>query len=194
MGRQLRAALAAGLVLAGAHGVGPVPAEGAPKPSDAPPQRAAEAAGPVQPLAVEPSVARTALAAVPPLARLAPAFEFFTNADVDAALRRGGRSRDGITLWTFLPSSFTWSPSPTRQFWVLSGRSGSQALVVVLERRDGGYVHAASTIVTEPETTIAIGHSAQYPTQLVFTTCYGCPGEGGAIVLREDGRVVFTYR
>jgi hypothetical protein len=148
----------------------------------------------VKPLAPNLEAARAVLREVSALAPLAATFSFFTVSDVDAALRRGGRTREGITIWSFLPSSFAWSPRPSRQFWVLSGRSGGRALVAVLEQREGRYVHAASTIVDEPETTIALGHNAQYPTQLVFTTCYGCPGEGGAIVLREDGRVAFSYR
>jgi hypothetical protein len=138
---------------------------------------------------------RTALAAVPALASLADEFVPFSDADTDAALRRGGRSRDGIAVWTFQPAAFGWSPRAGRNLWVLSGRAGARALIAVLEPQgQQRFEHVASLVLHEPEVTVAVGYSDQYRDQLVWSTCYGCAGEGGTIRSREDGRIEFAYR
>lgn len=149
----------------------------------------------VSPLKLEPATVQGALATIPVLAGLADGFKAFSASDADAALRRGGRGRDGILLYTFLPSAFAWSPEKGKALWVLSGRSGARALIAVIRPlADGTFSHAASTVIEEPDTTVAVGYNAEHPEQLLWTTCYGCAGEGGTIRLQEDGRVEFTYR
>jgi hypothetical protein len=138
---------------------------------------------------------RKALAATPALARLADAFVPFGDADADAALRRGGHHRDHLQPWTVMPSAFGWSPAAGKQLWVLSGRTGPRALIALLEPlASGGFTLLASAIIEEPDATVAIGYSEKYPTQLVWSTCYGCAGEGGTIRFGDDGRVEITYR
>jgi hypothetical protein len=148
-----------------------------------------------RPLALERDAIRAALASVPALAKLAPSFEPFTDADVSAALRRGGQSRESLRLWTFMPAAFAWSPGPGEELWVLAGRTAQGALLALLyPLPQGRFAHANSTLIVEPDATIAIGASTQYPAQLTWTTCYACAGEGGTIRLRDDGRVELAYR
>lgn len=138
---------------------------------------------------------RQLLASIPTLAPLASDFKALSNADADAALRKGGRSRIGLQLFTFLPSAAAWVPTKGKEWWVLSGRSGARTVVAVLRALGAGrFAHAASTFIDEPNATVAIGYSAEHPEQLMWTTCYGCAGEGGTIRVRDDGRVEFTYR
>ena len=171
---------------AAATGDAPQPQSGLPPSAGAPS---------VRPLSVDLAALRKALATVPAIAPLASAFVPFSDADVNAALRRGGRSRNGITVWTFMGGAFAWSPRPGRELWVLSGRSGDRALLVVLEPKAGGaFTHAGTAILAEPQATIAVGASQQYPDQLLWTSCYGCAGEGGTIRSAEDGRIDFDYR
>jgi hypothetical protein len=155
---------------------------------------AGAAASRAQPASLDLDALRKALAGVPVLASLAPRFEPFSAADVDAALRRGGRSRESITVWTFMPAAFTWSPRAGRELLVVSGRSDGRALIAVLEVKGQAFVHAASLTLHEPEATLAVGYSDQYPDQLVWSSCYGCAGEGGTVRWLEDGRVEFGYR
>jgi hypothetical protein len=148
-----------------------------------------------RPLAVDRDALRAALASVPALAKLAPSFEPFSDADVSAALRRGGQSRESLRLWTFMPAAFAWSPGPGEELWVLTGRTSEGALLAVLyPLAQGRFAHATSTLILEPEATLAIGASAQYPAQLTWTSCYACAGEGGTIRLRDDARVELVYR
>jgi hypothetical protein len=138
-----------------------------------------------------------ALSAVPELTALAPRFEPFTSSDADAALRRGKRSRDGITAWTFLPSVTAWTPAANEELVVLAGRSQKQTLIAVLYALgDGTYAHAASAILREPDATVALAQRVVDPTprELLWTSCYGCPNEGGAIRYGDDRRVVIEFR
>jgi hypothetical protein len=140
---------------------------------------------------------RKALAGVESLAALAPSFQPFSNSDADAALRKGKRTRDGITAWSFLPSSIAWTPAPAEELVVIAGRSGEQALIAVLyPLGDGTYAHAASAILREPDATVAIATSAATPTplELLWTSCYGCPNEGGTIRYGDDRRVAIEFR
>jgi hypothetical protein len=183
-----------------AHAEGdPAKAKPAPAaaPAPAPPAAAAAVAveSGVRPLTLDLAALRKLLADAPALAALAADFVPFETADVDAALKRGKRGRESITVWKFQPAAFSWTPTPGRELWIVTGRSAKRSLIAVFERRaDGRNEHAASTILDEPETSIAVGHSAQIPAELLWTTCYGCAGEGGAIRLRADGRVEFVYR
>ena len=149
----------------------------------------------VRPLELDLDALRKTLAAVPVLASLSGQFQPFAATDVDSALRRGGRSRESIHVWTIMPSAFVWTPRAGRELWVLSGRSGGRALIAVLEPKGAQtFAHAASLTLHEPEATVAVGYSDQYPDQLVWSSCYGCAGEGGTVRSLEDGRVEFGYR
>lgn len=146
-------------------------------------------------LSLDAATARAALARVPELAAFATSFTPFTDADADAALRRGRASRTGITLWQFLSSSTAWSPTRGEELHVLTGRTDQGALLAVLHAHgDGRLVHGASAVIAEPDATLAVGGSTEHPRQLIFTTCYGCPGEGGTIRFGDDARVELLYR
>jgi hypothetical protein len=148
-----------------------------------------------RPVPLERDALRTALAGVPALAPLAAQFEPFSASDVDAALRRGGRSRQSIHVWTFMPAAFAWMPRAGRELLVVSGRAGGRALIAVLEvKSEQRFDHVASLFLHEADATVAVGHSEQHPDQLVWSSCYGCAGEGGTIRSLPDGRVEFGYR
>jgi hypothetical protein len=150
-----------------------------------------------KPLALTVEQMRKALAGIESLAALAPSFQPFSTSDADAALRKGKRSRDGITAWSFLPSSIAWTPASGDELVVIAGRSGEQALIAVLyPLGDGAYAHAASAVLREPDVTVAIATNVATPTplELLWTSCYGCPNEGGAIRYGDDRRVVIEFR
>lgn len=156
-----------------------------------------EAALGAKPLELSVDAMRKALAGIPSLAALAPSFQPFSASDADAALRRGKRTRDGITAWSFLPSAVAWTPASAEELVILAGRSGEQALIAALyPLGDGTYAHAASAILREPDATVAIAASASAPTprELLWTSCYGCPNEGGTIRYGDDRRVVIEFR
>jgi hypothetical protein len=150
-----------------------------------------------KPLELSVDAIRKALSGVPSLAALAPAFQPFSASDADAALRKGKRTRDGITAWAFLPSVIAWTPASADELVIVAGRSGEQALIAALyPLGDGTYAHAASAVLREPDATVAIASStaAPSPRELLWTSCYGCPNEGGTIRYGDDRRVVIEFR
>jgi hypothetical protein len=148
----------------------------------------------IAPLERTPEQLASALVALAPLEKSARGFTPFSTSDIDDALRRGKRSRDGITTWTFLPASFVWRPARGEELHVVSGRAGNRGLLAVLyPLADGSYAHAASAVLEEGETSIAIGFRETAPAELLWTTCYGCPAEGGAIRYVDGGRPTIDF-
>jgi len=161
------------------------------------PQASANDALGAKPLALSVEQMRKALAGIESLAALAPGFAPFSTSDADAALRKGKRTRDGITAWSFLPSSIAWTPASGEELVVIAGRSGEQALIAVLyPLGDDTYAHAASAVLREPDATVALATNIAAPTplELLWTSCYGCPNEGGTIRYGDDRRVVIEFR
>jgi hypothetical protein len=160
------------------------------------PDATAAAAHPVmRALELQPAAVQQALASVAALAPYAKNFVPFSAADADAALRRGGRHRDHVQPWTIAPAAMAWLPAEGKELWVFSGRSGPRLLIAVLYPLGGGrFGHAASSVIEEADASVAIGYSELYPKQLVWSTCYGCAGEGGTIRFGDDEHVEITYR
>lgn len=153
---------------------------------------------PVTPLTLSVEDTCKALAQLPgqkTLNALAAAFTPFGDSDVSAALRRGKRGREGITAVAILPAAIAWSPAPGEDLIVITGRSGRDALLVALyPLGDGSYAHAASAILAqEPDATFALSYREGARNELGWTTCYGCPTEGGAIRYAR-GRVTIEFR
>lgn len=147
----------------------------------------------IAPLDKDNEALRGALGAVKALAPFAKDFTRYERTDIDEALRRGKRRRGNITAWHIAPSVFRWSPVRGEEYWVLSGRTGGKGLLALLYPQPGGFGLAASTVFDERNPVLAIGYTDDKPTQLLFTTCFGCPGESGDIHYR-DGSLAVSYR
>jgi hypothetical protein len=132
---------------------------------------------------------------IPKLSRYASRFVPFDAKAANAALTRGERSRGSVTAWSITGGPFAWSPDARAELFVAAGSIGERAMVAVLEVQPGGALrHAASLVIDDRDTSVAIGVNPETPRELLWTTCYGCPGEGGSIVLGDDGRPRFVYR
>jgi hypothetical protein len=173
----------------------PAPAAAASVLPESTPASKTAAAAVAEHKAIDQAAARAVLGVVPGLAPLASSFVPFTDSEIDAALRRGGRNRQSVPVWSFMPAMFVWSPVPEKSWLVLSGRAAGHALFAVIEPvGEGRFALAGSTSFEEPDTSVAIGASDQYPKQLLWSTCYACPGEGGTVRLNDDGRIELGYR
>jgi hypothetical protein len=138
---------------------------------------------------------RTVLAHVPELSRHAASFEPFGAKAAEEALKKGKRSRANVIAWSIANGPLTWSPTPDRELWVAAGSVGRRALVAVLSpQRDGSIRHEVSLLIDDQDAQVALASSLEHPDELLWSTCYGCPGEGGSIRLGDDGRARFVYR
>ncbi|HEX2676677.1 MAG TPA: hypothetical protein VHM19_08560 [Polyangiales bacterium] len=182
-----------------AHGEPPIRLDpAAPPPSAAPGSEPVAAPGP----AIDTSTLQTTrdawqtyLRSVPELARYARQFVPFNGKAQDEALRRGDRSRNSVTAWAIADGPIAWTPVPNApKYWIAAGSIGERALIAVLEVQASGLRHAASLVIDDKDTSVAIGTSTDKPAEVLWSTCYGCPGEGGSILLGDDGHPRFVYR
>lgn len=145
--------------------------------------------------AADTSELRRILASVPEVARFAPHFTPYDADDVDRALGRGGLSRGALGGWALMAGVLLWAPADGEHAWVLAGTSGPDSLIAVLyPMPDGTFLHAASFVLENEATSIAIAYGTTSPRELLWSTCWGCGGEGGAITLKDDATLVITQR
>jgi hypothetical protein len=137
---------------------------------------------------------REILRTVPELRAHADTFEPATSSELDRALSRGGRVRSTIGGWQIIENVGVWSPVAGEEVWLLSGRIGDRTLLAaIFPTAQGTYVHGASLVVEEP-LSIAVAFNQEAPLELLWSTCWGCGGEGGAIRRRDDGTYVIEPR
>lgn len=185
------------LAVAAAAPVAPTPAT--PPTAAAQPSTGAPAASgdrpTLQSLGSDRAAWQALLARVPELASFASSFVPFGAKAADEALARGKRSRGSITVWSIADGPLAWSPQPARELWVASGSVGERALIAVLApQNDGSVRHEASLVIDDKDAQVALASSVEHPDELLWSTCYACPGEGGSIRLGDDGRARFVYR
>lgn len=142
----------------------------------------------------ERSQIREILRSIPELRAHADAFEPATSTELDRALARGGRGRSTIGGWQIIENIGVWSPIAGEEVWLLTGRIGDRTLLsAIFPTAQGTYVHGASLVVEEP-LSIAVAFNQEAPLELLWSTCWGCGGEGGAIRRRDDGTYVIEPR
>ncbi len=138
---------------------------------------------------------RRVLAGVPEVARFAERFAPFDADDVDRALGRGGQTRESLGGWGVMAGVLVWSPADGETVWIVAGTSGPDSLVAALHPMpDGTFLHAASFILENEATPIAVAYGVTSQRELLWSTCWGCGGEGGAITFRDDATIVITQR
>lgn|GEM_PF-231586 len=138
---------------------------------------------------------RRILASVPEVARFAQRFTPYDADDVDRALGRGGLSREALGGWALMAGVLLWAPAEGEHVWVLAGTSGPDSLIAVLyPMPDGTFLHAASFVLEAEATSIAVAYGVTSQRELLWSTCWGCGGEGGAITLKDDATIVITQR
>ncbi len=148
---------------------------------------------------VEKTLSREKLAEVlksmPALSDVAEIFRLFSAKELDQGLDRARTSRARMAPWVAAPSMLVWSPVHGEEVWVLSGDTPRGALLIVLyPLRDGSYTLIGSFETAQEHAPFVIGYKPDAPKELLFSTCWGCGGEGGAISLGEDARITIAPR
>lgn len=138
--------------------------------------------------------ARAALAGVPELERFASSFTPFAEADVAQVFVRGGVPPEAIGVRRVVRGALRFTPRPFDEALVLAGRASGSSVIAVLYPTGEGYVHGASMILNDDPVSVLLWYAASNTTTVGWTTCFDCPGEGGTIELRDDGRIVVVQR
>ena len=137
---------------------------------------------------------RSIVQTVAELAEKTAEIHLFNDSEVDSVLERGGHDRAGLEAWRFVTDVIVWSPIHGEEAWVFAATSrGSSFIAVLHPLPDGTFVHGASFIFDAEPTSIALAYS---PGQrdILWSTCWGCRGENGAVTLRDDGQIVIVQR
>jgi len=139
----------------------------------------------------------TALATVPELAGVASGFRRFTDGERNAVIARAAARTPPFVVATdrVVRAVLRWTPMRGETVWVVSGHSGSTAVIAVLHPLgDGGFAHAASLVMPAEPSAVVVTMRDPATKTLGFSTCFDCGGEDGEIRLRDDGRFVVVTR
>ena len=144
---------------------------------------------------IEPERARAILRSVPELARFAEGFLPVSSTGVDRALARGGATRESVQFHFVEDEALVWSPMFGEEIWLLAGTGGGSAIVAALHPMpDGSFVHGASFVLRDEDVPVVLAWDRTQPTEVLWSACWACAGEGGAINVREDRTVVVVQR
>ncbi len=149
----------------------------------------------VAPLALDRDALRTLLASLPQTKDLGERFVPSSEADVDASLRAARSSRSRMAPWIATGSLLAWSPVHGEEVWVLSGDTPEGALLIAIyPGREGPPIVIGSLLARNEHAAFVVAHKPDMPRELLFSTCWGCGGEGGALTLRDDGSIALEAR
>jgi hypothetical protein len=152
-------------------------------------------AKPFRPLALSPEALRAMLTQMPETRALAASFRLHRTSELLAALSVAGRTAESLSPWQSAGASFTWSPTRGEELVVLSGDSQSGATLVAYYPLPGTAPRFAGSYVTKDEhVPILLAYKDDTRDELLFSTCWGCGGEGGALRLDATSRLRFLPR
>ncbi len=134
------------------------------------------------------------LAAHPRTKRLAKDVSYYW--DPQAGIRVLGRGTNDPKGFEFEALPKIWDPDDGKgiKFLLVMGRSGEDtSFIVVYRMSDESKATLASSFIMENEVgPLAFGFSQAVRRRVYFTSCWGCPGESGKVLLKDDGRVVIV--
>jgi len=135
------------------------------------------------------------LTSVPAMRDVAETFRLFSAREIDQGLEDAHTSRMRMAPWIAAPSALAWSPVHGEQVLVLTGDTPKGALLIALyPLRDGSYTLIGSLESAQEHLPFVVGYKPDAPKELLFSTCWGCGGEGGAISAGEDARIAIQPR
>jgi len=114
---------------------------------------------------------------------------------------RGGKGRaagsgpaapEGFTLTT---SPVLWNPLPGEELLVVVGHGARDSFIVAMYRLpDNRYKLASSLLLVNDLGPFVIAYHPEVRERLLWSSCWKCAGEGGAVSLRDGRRVVIVQQ
>lgn len=145
--------------------------------------------------AVTNDAAKAALAAMPETAALSAGLRIHQSGALMEALKIAGRSQSSLAPWQAIQGPLLWSPTPGEELVVISGDTAGGAVVLAYYPNVNGAPRFAASYETRGEhTPLLIAYKSDTREELLYSTCWGCGGEGGALRLDADARVRFLPR
>jgi hypothetical protein len=150
---------------------------------------------PFRPIELDTAGARKLLETMPETRAMAPSFRLHRSSELTQALTQAGRSSASLSPWLAASPAFAWSPMRGEAFTLLSGDTQSGATLVAFYLFPDGSPRLAGSYVTKDEhIPLLVAYKEDTRGELLFSTCWGCGGEGGALQLSPEGRLRFLQR
>ena len=149
---------------------------------------------PFRPLDLALDAARAALRAMPETLGFAEAFRLHGAKSLLNALSNAGRSAQSLAPWQAAPPAFGWSPLPGEELVILSGDRPAGATLIAYRVTRSGPRFAGSFTTKDEHAPILVAYKSDTRDELLYSTCWGCGGEGGALKLDETRRLRFMPR
>jgi hypothetical protein len=127
------------------------------------------------------------VANAPELARVGPEVSLFEAGDQTYLTRSRGAHEDFI----FTSQPVVWSPKEDVKVLVVSGHGKDNSFVAAWRQMEGGFRLESAFIMLSELSPVALAYRKREP-DLYWTACWQCPGQGGHVSLREDGRIVIV--
>jgi hypothetical protein len=124
---------------------------------------------------------------------LAQSFQPFTAEQIKKRLEEI-QPRPKIAPWVVSTKPLEWSPTAGEKLVVTAGDSGEGAALVAWYTASSGPVIAATYVTRNEHAPILVAYRADSSRQVLFSTCWGCGGEGGALEYGDDARLKVTPR
>jgi hypothetical protein len=145
-------------------------------------------------LDLEQDDAREKLRAMPETAALAASFRMHSPGSLLTALSLAGRSSQSLAPWQAATAAFSWSPVRGEELVVLNGDSQTGAALVAYYPSASGPRFAGSFVTKDEHSPILLAYKTDTRDELLYSTCWGCGGEGGALRLDASARLRFLPR
>jgi hypothetical protein len=134
------------------------------------------------------------LSASPRLAPFARDLAFFKEDEaIKVVLQRGnaGAAKPGPVLTT---APVLWSPVPTEEVVVLALKAKNASLIVALYRLAEDHYRLASSLVLKDEPgPVVLSYTSFNKKRVLWSTCWECSGEQGAVEYRDGRRLVVVH-
>jgi hypothetical protein len=137
---------------------------------------------------------REKLRAMPETAPLADSFRLHSASSLLTALSLAGRNSQSLSPWQAAAPAFGWSPLRGEELVIFSGDSQRGAAIVAFYPTPAGPRFAGSFITKDEHSPILVAYKADTRDELLYSTCWGCGGEGGALRLDPSARLRFAPR
>ena len=155
--------------------------------------------GPVaRKISLDPSQVAEIFATIPQLASVQQSIRYFAEPEDTTTVLRKGRTPqaaadpEGFTLTT---SPLVWNPAPGEEVVVLLGHGSKDSFVVALYRLpDNRYRLASSLLLANDLGPFALAYHPNVRERLLWSSCWKCAGEGGAVSFRDGRRVVIVQQ
>jgi len=93
---------------------------------------------------------------------------------------------------TLTTSPVIWRPEETTTFLVATGRSRAASLVVAFKIAQERAELASAFVMKHDVAPVVLAYDRRARKELYWSTCWKCPGEHGAVGLREGGRIAIV--